>query len=162
MQLIIVTSALSRSTRTFYTRVMNFWLVVLTDNWTRKPDKATSPGSAESPSCAGQRDLPPFASFAEQGTKSPDSCPHTPLCSQFNSIILNSGTCTKSETDTVCRKVVFTYGDHFCSWWTRTLPIVCSNAILLTEQAFSCFSYIFLWIPNRWVCWVFRHQNLPH
>ena len=66
---------------------------------------------------------------------------HTPLCSQFNSIILNSGTHTKNATDTVRRKVVLTYWDHFCSWWTRTVPTVCSNAVLLTKQAFSCFSY---------------------
>lgn len=48
----------------------------------------------------------------------------------------------KSETDIACRKAVFTYGDHFCSWWTRTVPTLCSNAILLTEQALSCFSCI--------------------
>lgn len=69
-------------------------------------------------------------------------CTHHSAHSCFNSIIPNSGTHMKSETDPVCRKVVFTGGDNFCSWWTRTVPTVCSNAVLLTEQAFLCFSYI--------------------
>lgn len=70
------------------------------------------------------------------------SCTHHSAHSWFNGIIPNSGTRMKSGTDPVCRKVVFTDGDHFGSWWTRTVPTVCSNAVLLTEQALSSFSHI--------------------